>query len=183
MPQIANQDYTVIKPEYANTINVDGLALATLVRQIKRNTILDCVLLRPRENAPSLVKVVAINILDDGGFASIYFLIDNQAAQKNNNIFLAYGLAETYEVFAKLQKQLNDRVSLPVFTPVDDHLGCFKDGGSIKISAKGYFVSVEADDEDKITNLSIDYTAPVGSAESLVLDESDLQYLIGVSYY
>lgn len=183
MPQIANQDYTVIKPEYATNINDDGLALATLVRQIKRNTILDCVLLRPLENALYLTKVVAIDVKNvEGYFASVFFGVDNTGNNKNNKIFISYSSPETYEVIAKLQKQLNEKNALPVFRPVDDHLGCYKDDGSIKISVNGYFVSAE-DEDEVITDLSIDYNSPVGSAESLVLDESDLQYLIGVSYY
>ena len=180
--RIANQDYTVIEPDYANTIDVDALALATLVRQIKRNTIFNCLLLHPRPNALYLVKIVAIETRENDDGATIFFGMNNMAAQKTNQIVLNHS-AETFEVFAKLQKQLNDRVSLPVFCPVDGHLGCFKEGDSIKISANGYFVSVEDDGNEKVTNLSIDYNSPVGSAESLVLDESDLQYLIGVTYY
>lgn len=67
MPQIANQDYTVIAPAYADYVQADAHAQSLLAQQIKRGTIFDCLIFRPGENdanVESYGRVVSMRQLE-----------------------------------------------------------------------------------------------------------------------
>lgn len=61
MPQIAQQDYNIIRPVVGPTINADAPAIAKLVENIERGTIFDCLLFNAGGNNDEYSCVLGAN--------------------------------------------------------------------------------------------------------------------------
>lgn len=177
MPQIANQDYNIIRPAYADTIPHDAEALGQLAGHIERGTIFDVILFYiDGDGGKEYFRPTGLTIPEDSWPSIDYF---DSYLSENTYIELRYTPTQ-YSGLAAVQRACELTKKLPVLTKSGDDDYLTEDNSSLFICVNGCLVLAESDDSDKIVSLTVtDQKAESGTYADI--SEDDLQKLIGLS--
>lgn len=171
MPQIAQQDYNVVKPAYADYIHNDAAALGVLAGHIERGTIFD-VLVKIAKDGDSFSRVVAAS----KEYGNI-MVVD---PEDGTLTFCPNGYTPTqYEGLAAVQVACELTENLPSLA-VNDYNYLMEDNSSYYLCADGKIVIVTLDDEDKIAALQVSSESPSDESDWVNVSFEELQKLIGL---
>lgn len=180
MPQIANQDYNVVAPQYAEVIMNDAAALGMLAGHIERGTIWDVivktVITSPQENCS--VRILSIYSRPSDSRIINTIALYNGYDDEINTIDIKCSPTQ-YEGLAAVQVACEDSSGLPELTiDADAYL---KDSTSdYYLCVDGKLVSVATDDDDNISSLTVSTESPAEGADWVNVPYEDLQKLIGL---
>ena len=170
MPQIANQDYNVIRPEYANDVSVDAIALSKLSAHRERGTIFD-------------VVIVDANI-DDPTFSRVLDYNKQSMNVPGKTIDVPYS-PDNYIGLSAIQREMQMEDALPylylVDPPTEPYLA--ENGRDTLICVDGFKVIGEIFDDKFISfTVSSEKVAPETEYGSgyVNISEEDLQKLVGL---
>ena len=174
MPQIANQDYNVVKPAYADYVKVDAQALGMLAGYFDRGTIFDCVInnaVGGDEN--DFERIISI----EETLRLIYFFSASDG--EVGHISFPYNSTQ-YDGLAAVQVAVEATGSLPELIDWEEtgYLGEDINGKYICVGNK--LVSVEYGEDYKITKLTVTNEDPEEGDDFVNISSDDLQKLIGV---
>lgn len=170
MPQIANQDYNIIRPEYADDISIDAIALSKLSAHRERGTLFD-------------VVTVDANI-DDPTFSRVLDY-DNRSMNISNQTIAVPFSPDIYIGLSAIQREMQMKNALPelylVDPPAEPYLA--ESGQDTLICVDGFKVIGEIFDDKFISfTVSSEKVAPESEYGSAYVNisEEDLQKLVGL---
>lgn len=175
MPQIANQDYNVIRPTIADAVWDDAAALGILAGHLDRGTIFDVVL---NSFTSDYARVIGLDEdLRGGASITVYNTFDGKM-QSFNVVYTSV----QYEGLSAIQKSLfeldpSTKNDLPALTLIDsEFLSDAPSGSYVCIDNK--YVGVNYDQNHKITDLFIYEDGP--ESDYVNLSWEDAKKLIGL---
>ena len=168
MPQIANQDYNVIRPVYADVIEHDASALGMLSGHIKRGTIFDVLI---EQSSYGIAKVITLK----GDYGVIFITPEDNSIQE---ISIDWSPTQ-YEGLAAVQVACQIEDELP-------QLGMNASGVLLESNKETYLcvdgklVNVTTNELSLVATLSVSNDVP-GQDDSWVnVSFEELQKLVGV---
>lgn len=170
MPQIANQDYNFVGPQFASELQIDCAALSLLAGHIERGTIFDVLIDTYTNRGVSIGRVF--------GFDKKTNLLQYFDASGNapDQILVNYS-SKQYDGLAAVQFACGLPDDFPQLT---ENYGYLKEATSDEyICVDDYLISVVLDEEDNIISLSISGEETELSHANIPFDK--VQELIGIS--
>lgn len=172
MPQIANQDYDIVAPKYANTVEKDAYALGQIKGHLLRGTAFD-VLVQRYKNEGKLSRIVSV----DNVSAEIFW--------SASPYYVRLVAAHTQEQFlglAAVQEACELTTNLPEVGLGDDEESLVEVETSKYICVDGKLVSPSVDDYDRISGFTITENSPAQGDDWANISYEDLQKLIGLPF-
>ena len=181
MPQIANQDFSVIRPDYADCVDSDYIARSILLQHILRGTIFDCIIENPGPDMP-------------GQYRPVSFVPDDNSG----NIFV-YG-TEKYEIYIPCSFNLHGVRQLAVQGKIEKQVpgkqfeflsdwgqkylvAIYDSDKTCWVVINGKCVEITKTEEDEIATAKLSNFVPTVGDATAEIEENDLSALVGISLY
>lgn len=168
MPQIANQDYNIVAPQYADTVDRDAAALSVLAGHLERGTIFDVLIENGVDNPDGIARVVSVK-------DTIIFIVSPVSGPINID---ADYTPSQYEGLAAVQKACEMTDDLPGLSTYNGYLSQSQD--EIFLCVDGKLIAAEVDGNDKLASISISNESPAADADWVNISWEDAQKLIGL---
>lgn len=173
MPQIANQDYNIVAPQYADCITVDAAAMGVLVGHLKRGTIFDVLVEKYYDPNDTTSRIINAYIRADGQGG-----IRAWSDAEGEFPLLVFLYTQTqYEGLAAVQEACGIHDSLPVFEVTGSSYLSETESGNI-LCVDGKMLSVGGTGE--IESLEMTNLDPIPGFDSKDISWEDAQKLIGL---
>lgn len=180
MPQIANQDYNVIKPHFpGRTITEDTKAQLDIYSAFERGTVFDLLVKDVYGDAKGVSRVVAAVEYAFGGYV-FYLPYTDRDSGLPAIIQVTIQNPGALPGLIKIQEQCPDYVE-PVLELDDNGYLFVYDGAAHNryITVDGNYISGENDGNDKLVNLSVTDVQIPSEIPSAVVSNDDLATFVG----
>ena len=181
MPQIANQDYNLIKSTY-KTDSLDYFAYANLLSAILRGTIFDVIIQGPiiQGEESGLFRVISLTSVPGEYF--INFASSDYGVERIN--FRADYTPDNYRVLGKIEMQLPDKSMdfLSDDTEENKYLTAKSDEFFYYVVVGGKCIEIGIDDEQIVSAQISDVNPPQG-AKTVSLTVEDVPNIVGLGLY
>lgn len=174
MPQIANQDYIVVAPQYGDCINNDAAALGMLAGHIERGTIFDCLLSGgiTEKYSSDVERVIGCTGVKPTNVHT-YSPPDGGVV----DVIIVYTPTQ-YEGLAAVQVACEMTDDIPTLAIDNGYLSQSQD--AILLCVDGKLIAAEADGDSNLASISISNEAPAAGADWVNISWEDAQKLIGL---
>ena len=174
MPQIANQDFNIVRPALATNIVADAEALGQLAGHLKRGTIFDVIVEKSYEEVDGPSRITAVNAVP-GGTAVFSFSYSEGTVMG----ITLYHTQEQYSGLAAIQRETKEN-NVPQIGEDDNGYLCTGVDDAIDVCVNGNLVTPIWGGENGDALVSYTITNVKATGEFVNITEEDLANLIGV---